>query len=29
MKAIFKREIKSYFSAPLGYIFLAVFYLIP
>lgn len=28
MKAIFKREIKSYFSAPLGYIFLAVFYLI-
>ena len=28
MSAIFKREVKSYFSSPLGYIYLSVFYLI-
>lgn len=28
MKAIFKREVRSYFTSPLGYMFLAVFYLI-
>ena len=26
MKAIYKRELKSYFTSPIGYIFLAVFY---
>lgn len=26
MKAIYKRELKSYFASPIGYIFLAVFY---
>lgn len=28
MKAVFKKEIKSYFSSPLGYVFVAVFVLV-
>ena len=26
MFAIFKRELKAYFTSPLGYVFLAIFY---